>query len=198
MPIELSLHKFRRLILGLLIFFNLGFLSIFLPSTSISRLSTTPHFSLLYTTSLFAFCFVFPIPLYAVHQHLPSHMPVRKTTPDKTHNLQWQMFHVIHVAPQPLGAGPLPSPYLSHVLFAQLFNTRYYGRRGRRSFLRNYLILRTAGPPIGGSARFLHVEISQKRDFQSHRSRRVCPSCFVETMTENRPRVCVLFHASLI
>ena len=30
-------------------------------------------------------------------------MPVRKTTPDKTHiNFQWHMFQV-HVAPQPLG-----------------------------------------------------------------------------------------------
>ena len=29
-------------------------------------------------------------------------MPVRKTTPDKTHNFQWHMFQ-IHVAPQPLG-----------------------------------------------------------------------------------------------
>ena len=43
------------------VFFNRGFLSMFFPS--ISRLSTTPHFSLLYTTSFLAFRFVFSIPL---------------------------------------------------------------------------------------------------------------------------------------
>ena len=85
---------------GYIFFFNRGFLSIFFPS--ISRLSTTPQFSpLYYTQPSYLRCFVFPF-LYAVHQHLPSHRPVRKTTPDKTHDFEWHMFQ-LDVAPRPLG-----------------------------------------------------------------------------------------------
>ena len=74
----------------------------FLPVYS-SRLSTTPHSSP-YHTQPPSLCFVSSFRfLYAVHQHRPLHiMPVRKTTPDKTHYFQWPMFQ-IHVAPQPLG-----------------------------------------------------------------------------------------------
>ena len=120
MPMDLSLHTLR-FIHGIFIFFNRRFLSIFFPS--IPRRSTTPQFCLLYATSLFAFCSFFQF-LYAVQQHLPSHMPVRKAIPDKTHNFQWHMFQ-LHVAPRPLVT------VLLHLL-AMSFSRNYCGWRGRR------------------------------------------------------------------
>ena len=86
LPIDLPFHILLLRFIHVFIFFNRGFLSIFF--TSISRLSTTPQFSPRYATSFFAF-FSSSQFLYQVLQHLPSHMTMRKTTPDKTHNFQW-------------------------------------------------------------------------------------------------------------
>ena len=64
--------------------------------------------------------------LYAVHQHLPSHITVRKTTPDKTHNFQCHTSQ-LHVAPQPLG-----TVHYLPLFSVTSFMRNYYGGRGRR------------------------------------------------------------------
>ena len=53
-------------------------------------------------------------------------MPVRGTTPDKTHMFQWRMFQ-IHGAPQALGT----VHYLT-LLFVTSFSRNYHAGRGRR------------------------------------------------------------------
>ena len=138
LPVHLSLHVLR-FIHGLFIFFNRGFLSIFSPS--IPRLYTTPQFSLLYATSLFAFCFVFPIPLCSAPT--PTFTYARApTTPDKNHNLQWHMFQ-IHVPPRPLSTvHDLP------LLSVTSFWRNYYGGQGRRArSLHTYNVLQRRRQP---------------------------------------------------
>ena len=107
-------------------FFNRCFLSISF-SVCFSPIHNTTA-SYLYYTQRPYLCFVSSFHLlYAVHQYLPSRMPVRKTTPDKTHNIfQWHMFQ-IHVALQPLGT----VDYLPLLLVTSL-SRNYYGGRGRR------------------------------------------------------------------
>ena len=122
-PIYLSLH-ILRFIHGLLICFNRDFLSICFPS--ISWLSTTSEFSLLYTTSLFALCFVIPIPSCGEQTPTYIHMPVGKNTPDTTHNLLWHLFQ-IHVAPQAIG-----TVHYLPLLLVTFFFRHYYGGRGCR------------------------------------------------------------------
>ena len=77
------------------------------------------------------FCVLFrlsnPFTMQCTNTYLPSHMPVRKTTPDETLNCQWHMYIFIFsiydsntCSTSTPWYGPLPSPSLSHVFFAQL------------------------------------------------------------------------------
>ena len=117
LPIDLSLHIFG-FIHGLFICFKRGFLSIFFPS--IYRLSTTPQFSLLYTTSLLAFCFVFPIPLCS--PPTPT-LKCLRAIPLPTKSKFFNGTCLKHiVAPEPLGK----AHYLP-LLLVTSFLRNYYG-----------------------------------------------------------------------
>ena len=92
LPIELSLH-ILRFVYGLFLFqprFSFHFLSV-----HFSPIHNTTVLPTIYTQPpYFRFVSSFQFLYYTVHQHLLTylHMPVRKTTPDKTHNSQWHMY----------------------------------------------------------------------------------------------------------
>ena len=102
---------------GLFLFFNRGFfpfssgLFIAYPQHHSSPYYTQPPYSRLVSSFQF---------LYAVHQHIASRMPVRKTTSDKTHNFNGMACVSSTCSTSTSWYRPLPSRPLSHVLFAQL------------------------------------------------------------------------------